>query len=204
MKLAAGDLGIADKIKIYSADVSTPDIQEITEDGSPWVATVATNPAVVGAVSIRAAALEVAGQTVPHQITVKPTLLTQESLRAAGVKTIEDARAFAWVMEPLGTASRHFAEQTCRLAGFEPDVRYETADLQAQMRLVESGNAVALMPDLVWTGREPDCRLIALPSRPRRTIFIAQRDSGRQSPAAAAFLSMLADAAADQLGRSAN
>jgi simple sugar transport system substrate-binding protein len=93
VKLAAGDLGIADKIKIYSADVSTADIQEITEDGSPWVATVATNPAVVGAVSIRAAALEVAGQTVPHQITVKPTLLTQESLRAAGVKTIEDLAA---------------------------------------------------------------------------------------------------------------
>ena len=93
VKLAAGDLGIAGKIKIYSADVSTADIQEITEDGSPWVATVATNPAVVGAVSIRAAALEVAGQDVPHQITVKPTLLTQESLRAAGVKSIEDLAA---------------------------------------------------------------------------------------------------------------
>ena len=35
------------------------DIQEITEDGSPWVATVATNPAVVGAVSIRAVALSI-------------------------------------------------------------------------------------------------------------------------------------------------
>ena len=93
VKLAAGDLGIAGKIKIYSADVSTADIQEITEEGSPWVATVATNPAVVGAVSIRAAALEVAGQEVPHQITVKPTLLTQESLRAAGVKSIEDLAA---------------------------------------------------------------------------------------------------------------
>jgi len=55
-----------------------------------WVATVATNPAVVGAVSIRAAALQVAGQDVPHQITVKPTLLTQEGLRTAGVKTIEE------------------------------------------------------------------------------------------------------------------
>ena len=51
VKLAAADLGIADKLKIYSADVSTADIQEITEEGSPWVATVATNPAVVGAVS---------------------------------------------------------------------------------------------------------------------------------------------------------
>jgi simple sugar transport system substrate-binding protein len=93
VKLAANDLGIANKLKIYSADVSTADIQEITEEGSPWVATVATNPAVVGAVSIRAAALEIAGQTVPHQITVEPTLLTQESLRAAGVKTIEELAA---------------------------------------------------------------------------------------------------------------
>ena len=90
VKLAASDLGIAKKLKIYSADVSTADIQEIIEDGSPWVATVATNPAVVGAVSVRAAALQVAGEDVPHQITVKPALLTQESLRAAGVKTIED------------------------------------------------------------------------------------------------------------------
>ena len=90
VKLAANDLGIASKLKIYSADVSTADIQEITEEGSSWVATVATNPAVVGAVSVRAAALQIAGQDVPHQITVKPTLLTQESLRAAGVKTIED------------------------------------------------------------------------------------------------------------------
>jgi simple sugar transport system substrate-binding protein len=90
VKLAAGDLGISGKLKIYSADVSTADIQEITEEGSPWVATVATNPAVVGAVSVRAAALQIAGQDVPHQITVKPVLLTQEGLRAAGVKTIED------------------------------------------------------------------------------------------------------------------
>ena len=90
VKLAATDLGITGKLKIYSADVSTADIQEITEPGSPWVATVATNPAVVGAVSIRAAALQVAGQEVPHQITVKPTLLTQEGLRAANVRTIEE------------------------------------------------------------------------------------------------------------------
>lgn len=113
VKLAANDLGIASKLKIYSADVSTADIQEIIEPGSPWVATVATNPAVVGAVSIRAAALQVAGQDVPHQITVKPTLLTQEGLRAAGVKTIEelaqkvpafstsDAATASWIPDKL-------------------------------------------------------------------------------------------------------
>ncbi len=93
VKLAAADLGISDKLKIYSADVSTADIQEITEEGSPWVATVATNPAVVGAVSIRAAALKIAGQDVPAQVLVKPALLTQAALREASVKTIEELAA---------------------------------------------------------------------------------------------------------------
>ncbi len=41
VKLAAADLGISSKLKIYSADISTADIQEITEEGSPWVATAA-------------------------------------------------------------------------------------------------------------------------------------------------------------------
>ena len=62
VKLGAAEAGVADKIKVYSADVSTSDIQEIREPGSPWVATSATNPAVVGEVSLRALALLIAGQ----------------------------------------------------------------------------------------------------------------------------------------------
>jgi DNA-binding transcriptional LysR family regulator len=103
------------------------------------------------------------------------------------VSSLDDARRMPWVMEPRGTASRHFAEQLCRGTGFEPDVRYETADLQAHIRLVESGNAVALIPDLVWAGREARCRLLDLPSSPRRTVFTAQRLAGAASPAAKAL-----------------
>ena len=101
-------------------------------------------------------------------------------------------------MEPRGAASRHFAEQICRSAGFEPDVRYETADLQAHIRLVESGNAVALIPDLVWAGRyDRRCRLLDLPGAPRRTVFTAQRLAGAASPAARAFRQILEQVAAD-------
>jgi simple sugar transport system substrate-binding protein len=90
VKLAAADLGISAKVKIYSADISTADIQEIVEIGSPWVATAATNPAVVGAVSVRAAALQIAGQQVPAKVVVDPVLVTQKQLRDADVKTMED------------------------------------------------------------------------------------------------------------------
>ncbi len=93
VKLAANEGGFGGKIKIYSADISTADIQEITEPNSPWVATAATNPAVVGAVSIRAVALLIAGQEPGHNIIVKPTLVTQKDLTAAGIKTIEDLKA---------------------------------------------------------------------------------------------------------------
>jgi len=93
VKLALNELGLGAKIKVYSADVSTADIREITENESPWAATVATNPAVVGAVSVRAAAIAVAGGDPGHQIIVEPTLLTQASLKSAGVTTIEELAA---------------------------------------------------------------------------------------------------------------
>ncbi|TIT94381.1 MAG: sugar ABC transporter substrate-binding protein, partial [Mesorhizobium sp.] len=53
----------------------------------------ATNPAVVGAVSVRAAAKLIAGEDPGHNIVVKPVLLTQEELRKNGIKTVEDLDA---------------------------------------------------------------------------------------------------------------
>ena len=111
------------------------------------------------------------------------------------VESIADAHNLPWVMEPRGAASRHFAEQLCRSAGFEPDVRYETADLQAQIRLIASGNAVGLMPDLVWADGDATCRLVELPAAPRRTIFTSVRRSGTQYPAVSAFRAALTSAA---------
>lgn len=144
----------------------------------------------------------------PHHPGLDRRPLTTDPIRLAlpfppvalhPVDSLETAAGMPWVMEPRGTASRHFAEQLCRTSGFEPDVRYETADLQAHVRLVESGNAVALIPDLVWAGRTPSCRLLDLPSLPRRTIFTAQRTAGAASPAARAFRESLEKASQDHL-----
>ncbi|AJM77018.1 LysR family transcriptional regulator [Rathayibacter toxicus] len=128
------------------------------------------------------------------------TELMADAIRLAvssesAVTGLAEAANEAWVMEPPGTASRHFAEQICRIAGFEPDVRFETADLQAQIRLAASGHAVALMPDLVWAGADPDCRLLDLPGLPCRTIFTAQREAQLVSPAVQVFRECLAEVA---------
>jgi len=93
VKLGANEAGIADRIKIYSADISTSDIQDMREKGSPWVATSATNPAVVGEVSLRALALAIAGQDPGRLIEVKPFLITQADLNKNDIKTIQDLDA---------------------------------------------------------------------------------------------------------------
>ncbi|MHA6693770.1 LysR substrate-binding domain-containing protein [Homoserinimonas sp. A520] len=93
----------------------------------------------------------------------------------SGIRSITEASTIPWVMEPRGTASRHWSEQLCRAAGFEPDVRFETADLQAHIRLIESGNAVAILPDLVWAGRTPSIDLVDLDGAPQRTVFTSVR-----------------------------
>lgn len=117
------------------------------------------------------------------------------------VTRIEQAAGLPWVMEPRGAASRHFAEQVCRNAGFEPDVRFETADLQAHVRLIESGNAVAILPGLVHGAHRTRVRLLDLEGRPSRTLFTAARESSGEHPALAAVRGVLADVAADLGGR---
>ncbi len=146
------------------------------------------------------------GHAAPRHLELDHLPLTEDAIRLAvpsvgpdhaGLSSVADAASAAWVMEPRGAASRHWAEQACRRAGFEPDVRYETADLQAQIRLIESGNAVALMPDLVWTGRKVPVQLLDLDENPRRSIFTSARRAGARRPAVLALREVLGRAAAD-------
>ncbi|MGO1316345.1 MAG: LysR family transcriptional regulator [Cellulomonadaceae bacterium] len=117
------------------------------------------------------------------------------------IRSIAEARRAPWVMEPGGVASRHWAEQVCRSAGFEPDVRFETADLQAQIRLVESGHAVALVPDLMWLGREPTLTLVDLAGDPHRTVFTSVRSASARRPDVVACRDALARTVAQVLRR---
>lgn len=104
-------------------------------------------------------------------------------------------RPLPWVMEPHGTATRHWAEQLIRSAGHEPDVRFVSADLQAHVRLVESGNAMALLPGLSLVDHAVRLRRIPLAGRPRRTIFTSIRASSSGSPAVVAVREALQTAA---------
>jgi simple sugar transport system substrate-binding protein len=93
VKIAVDEAGLTDDVDIYSADVSTADISAMREPGSAWVATVATNPAVVGEVSVRALALLLAGEDPGSNVIVPPTLITQSFLNEKDIKNMDDLGA---------------------------------------------------------------------------------------------------------------
>ena len=99
-----------------------------------------------------------------------------------------------WIMEPTGTAARHWATAVCRAAGFEPDVRYQSTDLLLHLRLVRTGHAVAILPALLPA--DPAIHLSDLPGSPARRIYAATRRGASQQPALAAVREALATAMA--------
>ena len=83
--LALNEVGMAEQVKVYSADISTVDIRLMTKPNSPWAATAATNPAAIGATGVRAVAMKIAGEPLPKEITIPPMLFTQKMLRDAKI-----------------------------------------------------------------------------------------------------------------------
>ncbi|KAE9528333.1 substrate-binding domain-containing protein [Testudinibacter aquarius] len=90
IKIAVDEAGLGNKVRIYSADISNSDIQAMREPNSAWVATVATNPAIMGEVSVRALAKLLKGEFVEAQVTVPPVLITQEILNKSNIKNINE------------------------------------------------------------------------------------------------------------------
>lgn len=96
-----------------------------------------------------------------------------------------------FVLEPVGTTAREWATAACRQAGFEPDARYTTTDLQIHLRLVESGLAAALLPDLSGASDRHDVVAHRLHDRPRRQIFTTVRRGAASHPKVQAFTTAL-------------
>jgi DNA-binding transcriptional LysR family regulator len=99
------------------------------------------------------------------------------------------SRPFA--MEPLGTTAREWATAVCRHAGFEPDVRFTSTDLQVHLRLAESGLAAALLPGLSGAAHHHGVLTRRLPGRPRRQIFTTVRRGSAAHPRIQAFTTAL-------------
>jgi DNA-binding transcriptional LysR family regulator len=108
------------------------------------------------------------------------------SARTDPVDSLEDARDRPWAAEPEGTLARSWFTATCRSAGFEPRVLFESSDVLLHVRLAAAGAAVALVPGLALrsdagvAGRVHALRPYGEPSR---TISLAIRSGSGRSPA---------------------
>ena len=73
---------------------------------------------------------------------------------------LADLASIPWILDPASVAAGQWARDTCRAAGFEPDVRYAASDLLLQVHLAEKGHAAAVVPGLLLTAirrRPPGC-----------------------------------------------
>nr|WP_269204459.1 LysR family transcriptional regulator [Motilibacter deserti] len=110
------------------------------------------------------------------------------------VDGLADLAGAPWVLDPERAAPGQWVRRLCRSAGFEPDVRFDSLDLLLHVHLVETGHAVAVLPDLLWAEREPRLRLLELPRRPHRRLFTGARRGSAGHPAVRAFRTALREA----------
>ena len=83
------ELELVDQVKVYGMDISTADIAVMIAENSPWVATATTDMRNLGRVSIRVAAGEVADSYDGNHLLISPRVITQDQLRAAGIRNID-------------------------------------------------------------------------------------------------------------------
>ncbi|WP_231443257.1 LysR family transcriptional regulator [Brevibacterium zhoupengii] len=90
----------------------------------------------------------------PHPGVSSEPLLTDPLLLAFPIdwsaRSLADLAEAAWVMEHPGTAARAWSMAACRAAGYEPQVHFETSDLNLHSEIVERGLAAAFLPQLTF------------------------------------------------------
>lgn len=120
------------------------------------------------------------GHSREHRKGTRRTTLGRDRMRIAlprgdGANGLVDLADRPWVLLPAQMHAHHWAVQQCRAAGFEPDVKFEVADLATHVQLITSGHAVGILPDLLWANTERPVRLVDLPGDADREIFLATR-----------------------------
>ncbi|GHA62396.1 sugar ABC transporter substrate-binding protein [Streptomyces tauricus] len=90
--LAVQNKKLQSKVKVFGADVSNADIQNMTAKDSPWVATAGTDPSAVGAAVVRTAALELAGQLNKTSVEFPAVAITQDFLKSKKIENMDQLR----------------------------------------------------------------------------------------------------------------
>jgi DNA-binding transcriptional LysR family regulator len=94
-----------------------------------------------------------------------------------------DLASLAWVCEPRGTSTYELVVNRCREHGFEPRIKFETVDFEAQRELVEAGAAAAFLPELFMRRSSTRLRRInRFGEGLERQIYTAVREGSQHHP----------------------
>lgn len=99
-----------------------------------------------------------------------------------------------WITRANNHPVAEVLHRSCRLAGFEPAVSYESHDYQDAQAMAAAGLGIALAPRLALTNRRHDVRLISFDSgvaAPTRRILLARPANRAPTPAVEAMTTTL-------------
>ncbi|MHA6800217.1 LysR family transcriptional regulator [Bounagaea algeriensis] len=99
-----------------------------------------------------------------------------------------------WITRADNHPVAEVLHRSCRLAGFEPAISYESHDYQEAQAMVAAGLGLAIAPRLALTNRRHDVRLINFDARvpaPTRRILLARPTNRAPTPVAEFMLETL-------------
>lgn len=109
---------------------------------------------------------------------------------------LSDLSGEAWVQTSRSSPCARHVVRCCHVAGFEPNVSFESDDYQTVQGLVAAGVGVALIPKLALSVVREDVVIRApSPSPPTRSVIAAAPSDARLSPATPVMLSILQEVA---------
>lgn len=106
---------------------------------------------------------------------------------------VGDFRDRDWVAAGPDHECGALTRAVCQRAGFEPDVRYTTDDLEVSLAFVRAELAVVLLPRLAATRMPGDVRLLAVPDTERR-VWALTRPAARDRRAVSVVVNALVEA----------
>ena len=113
----------------------------------------------------------------------------------SGVR-LEELSAEQWMCGVSGGSCRELTLRSCELAGFEPDVSFESNDYSVLQSLVAAGMGVALLPDLTLDSLHSGVVVVpVIPEAPVRRVWAATLQAGSRSAATDAMIEVLVEAA---------
>jgi DNA-binding transcriptional LysR family regulator len=129
-------------------------------------------------------------------------LPSEHELAGSGALELARLADQPWLCGTTNGSCRELTVRSCRQAGFDPDVSFESNDYNVIQSLVAAGLGVSLLPDLAFTAPHPGIEIVdVLPEPPVRRVWAATLQAGSRSSATEAMLDVLAEVSAGFVAR---